>query len=245
MKDLAIVTWTNSEYSDLFSAYFGNLKKYCFQFEKSYVLINELYEIIDDDHLQLINDENDSYSQRLLACFEHIDEDYILYMQEDFILYDFVDVEEFKRCFDYLKESDCSCIRMIRSNCNSLDNLVAENIYKISHDEVPDLSFTQQPSIWKKKDFVEVISKLNPKTYRDLESYGSYDASKTMMNMGMYSSFYFDTESKQRGGHFDSKVFPYIATALTKGKWNTLEYSEEIKTISEEYNINIKDRGCV
>lgn len=245
MKNLAIVTWTNSEYEDVFPAYFGNLKKYCFEFEKSYVLINKLSEVINDDHLQLVNDENDLYSQRLLACFEHIDEDYILYMQEDFILYDFVDVEEFKKCFDYLKESDCSCIRMIRSNCNSLDNLVAENIYKISHDEVPDLSFTQQPSIWKRKDFVEVISKLNPKTYRDLESYGSYDASKTMMNMGMYSSFYFDTESKQRGGHFDSKVFPYIATALSKGKWNKTEYSKEIKFLSKEYNINLESRGCM
>lgn len=245
MKNLAVVTWTNNEYEDVFPAYFGNLKKYCFEIEKSYVLINKLSEVIDDDHLQLVNDENDLYSQRLLACFEHITEDYILYMQEDFILYDYVNVNEFKRCFDYLKKSDCSCIRMIRSSCNSLDNLVEKNIYKISHSEIPDLSFTQQPSIWKTKDFIEIITKLNPKTYRDLESYGSYDASKMMDDIGMYSSFYFDKKSNPRGGHFDSKVFPYIATALIKGKWNKLEYPKEIEIISKEYNIDIEKRGCV
>lgn len=245
MKNLSIVTWTNSEYEDVFPSYFGNLKKYCFEIKKSYVLINKLSEVIDDEHLQLVNDENDSYCQRILACFEHITEDYILYMQEDFILYDFIDINEFERCFEYLKESDCSCIRMIRSSCNSLDNLVKKNIYKISHDEVPDLSFTQQPSIWKKKDFIEIITKLNPKTYRDLESYGSYNASKMMKHMGMYSTFYFDNQSKQRGGHFDSKVFPYIATALIKGKWNKLEYPKEIEILSKEYNIDVENRGCV
>jgi hypothetical protein len=245
MENLAVVTWTNIEYEDVFPAYFGNIKKYFPEIKTSYVLINQLSEVISDENLQLVNSENDSYAGRLLGCLEHVEEEYFLYMQEDFLLYDKVDIKEFNRCFKYLKESDCSCVRMIRSNCNSLDNKEAKNIYKISHNEKPDLSFTQQPSIWKKKDFVEIITSLNPKTFRDLESYGSYNASAVMAEMGLYSSFYFDEKSGPRGGHFDSRVFPYIATALIKGKWNRIEYPEELAVIAEEYGIDLEERGCV
>ena len=103
MKDLAMVTWTHSSYNDVFPAYFGNVKKYFKDLESSYVLINSLSENIDDDHLQLVNSENDSYASRWLGSLEHIEEDYILYMQEDFILYDYVDVVELNKCIDYLK----------------------------------------------------------------------------------------------------------------------------------------------
>lgn len=243
MNDLALVTWTNTEYEDVFAAYFGNLKKYFSQLSTSYVIINELSESINDDHVQLITDESNTYASRLIGSIEHIKEEYILYMQEDFILYDYVDVKDFIRCFDYLKNSDCSCIRLIRSSCNSLQNKEKENIYRISHTEKPDLSFTQQPSIWKKEDFLKVISYLNPQTYRDLESYGSYDASRVMDELGFYSSFYFDEQSSPRGGHFDSKVFPYIATAIIKGKWNVVEYEKELQIIAKEYNIDLNQRG--
>ena len=59
MKDLALITWTNTELEDVFPAYFGNLKKYFPEIQNSYVFINELSQIIDDDHFQLCNDEND------------------------------------------------------------------------------------------------------------------------------------------------------------------------------------------
>ena len=55
--------------------------------------------------------------------------------------------------------------------------------------------------------------------------------------------FYFHESSPHRGGHFDSKAYPYIATALIKGKWNTAEYQKEIDQLAEEYSIDINQRG--
>jgi hypothetical protein len=36
--------------------------------------------------------------------------------------------------------------------------------------------------------------------------------------------------------HYDSKVWPYIATALNKGTWNIHEYPNEIQAIFDEFN---------
>lgn len=248
MNNLALVTWTNTEMEDVFAIYFGNFEKYFPQIEKSYVFINKLSEVINDKHLQLCCEESNTYANRLLFCLEFVEEDYILYMQEDFILYDYVDLNEFDRCFQYLKDSDCSCLRFIKSDLNSLNDEVEKNIYKISHNKFPDLSFTQQASIWKKEHFIRCIEKLNPNTFRDLESYGTYNASLVMKQLGYFSCFYFDQnldKDLKRGGHYDCNIFPYIATAITKGKWNYFEYSQEIENICNEYSIDVNKRGIL
>ena len=50
-------------------------------------------------------------------------------------------------------------------------------------------------------------------------------------------------EVKRGVFHCDSIVFPYIATAISKGKWNTSEYKKELNFLFKEYNINPKERG--
>jgi hypothetical protein len=40
-------------------------------------------------------------------------------------------------------------------------------------------------------------------------------------------------------------VFPYIATAINKGKWNMSEYSKELDFLFKEYNVNPFERGIV
>jgi hypothetical protein len=45
--------------------------------------------------------------------------------------------------------------------------------------------------------------------------------------------------------HNDSSVFPYIATAINKGKWNYSEYEKELNTLFNIYNINPFERGII
>ena len=56
---------------------------------------------------------------------------------------------------------------------------------------------------------------------------------------------YLGTEDKRGMYHFDSKVFPYTATAIVKGKWNFSEYSRELKEVLAECSIDINIRGTV
>ena len=80
------------------------------------------------------NDDNDVDSVMEIDETEHIDEDYILYMQEDFILYDNINFEEFLRCFEYLKNSNCSNIRLLRCGSDSLEIKKWKTFYKMGVD---------------------------------------------------------------------------------------------------------------
>ena len=240
MKNLALVTWTHTEMEDVFPVYFGCIGKYFPQVEKSYVAINALSKIISDEHLQLVNDENDTYASRILGCLDIIEEEYVIYMQEDFLLYDKVSIREFNKVLNFLKKNeDFSCVRLIRSNADTLEKKLATNIYK----SCGCYSAVHQASVWRKDHLVAILNLLNPIHLRDFE-YAS-GASRAMHQLGYQAAFYFHESSPRRGGHFDSKVFPYIATALIKGKWNIVEYQAEIKQLAEDYNIDINQRGTL
>ena len=43
--------------------------------------------------------------------------------------------------------------------------------------------------------------------------------------------------------HFDNEVYPYIATAIGKGKWNLGEYGYELEPLLQKLNINPSLRG--
>jgi hypothetical protein len=43
--------------------------------------------------------------------------------------------------------------------------------------------------------------------------------------------------------HRSSEIYPYIATAVVKGKWNFSEYQLELEAIFEEYSIDPELRG--
>jgi len=51
-------------------------------------------------------------------------------------------------------------------------------------------------------------------------------------------------DDKKRGMlHWDSVTYPYIATAIYKGKWVTSQYPDELKVLFSEYGIDPAVRG--
>jgi hypothetical protein len=45
--------------------------------------------------------------------------------------------------------------------------------------------------------------------------------------------------------HWDSDVYPYVATAVVKGKWSYSEYVDELTELLGEYEIDPDVRGKV
>jgi hypothetical protein len=43
--------------------------------------------------------------------------------------------------------------------------------------------------------------------------------------------------------HWKSDIYPYIATAIVKGKWNFSEYGPELEELLREYKIDPIARG--
>ncbi len=51
-------------------------------------------------------------------------------------------------------------------------------------------------------------------------------------------------DSKRGMYHYDSSVYPYVATGVVKGKWYTSDYPE-MQAILNDYNIDVALRGEV
>ena len=55
--------------------------------------------------------------------------------------------------------------------------------------------------------------------------------------------FFYNGEKKRGSHHYDSTIFPHIASASVKGKWNLSEYHNELSPLLEKYQINKNIRG--
>ena len=69
--------------------------------------------------------------------------------------------------------------------------------------------------------------------------------SNSLMQYLNYSSCYYHegTENKRGMFHWDSIIYPYIATAVVKGKWDYESYPNILKSLHSEYKIDPTMRG--
>lgn len=233
--NIALITWTHNEYSDIWQLYFGRLEKHV-KFKKSYVFLDNYSDKINEKHTQLINNDDQPFYKRFLHSISSVKEEYVVYSQEDHIFYSDCDYQKFDRCFTFLKNSSASNVRLIKSG-ELKGSEVDDCIFKIPQNS--NYLFSQQSSIWKKQDLIKLVNFYKPRTYRDVELYGSIG----MNNLNLETYYYYNNEPKRGSLHFDSSIFPYIATAVCKGKWNLKQYPVILKEALGEYSIDHTLRG--
>lgn len=171
-----------------------------------------------------------SYSKRLQECLNQIDSDMVLYQHEDMFLYDLPNISKINKYANFLKESSYSFIRLSKTgDCILNKNKQIESLFEI-HQNSPDF-FAVQPTIWKTKDFIKFLSFGSDMSIWDLE----INSSSLSLKSNISGLLHFENEEK-RGGHYDSSIWPYVATAIVKGKWNQIEYREEISKIDKIKN---------
>lgn len=235
---ISLFTYTHTNCKDIWPAYYGRLNKY-FKDALIYSMVND-FENIPHINNSIVYDDNKSYSDEFVRCLEQIPNDFFIYMQEDFILYDFVNIEEIKRCIKFLQNSNFSYIRLIK--CGDVTDIkIDKNLYLVSKDGSSNHSinsFSMQPTIWKKKDFINLYLNCNSDKFGE-----NYNYTFTLNRLNMNGCYYYNGEPA-RGGHHDSSIFPYIATAIVKGKWNYSEYPSELDLLFKEYSIDKHLRGC-
>ena len=95
-----------------------------------------------------------------------------------------------------------------------------------------------QTSIWRTSDYIKLMESVRDNKWLENENYN-----RIMIELNMKGLYHYDNENKRGGNHYDSNVYPYIATALVRGKWNINEYPNELGNILKNYNIEINKRG--
>jgi len=193
------------------------------------------------------------YKDRLIHCLSRIESEYILFDHEDMILYDRPNYDLLIEYIDVLKNSRYNFVRLLASGIGDVvrdyeGKLRTEMFNQINNTlyEIPNygntLPLSIQSSIFKKSNLIELLKTLPNSITGNV---GPSNIESLCLNKKDYIGLFHYNNENARGGHFDSNAYPYIATAITKGKWNYNEYKNIMNNICQKYNIDINNRGYI
>ena len=230
MITIPLIVYTHTDMKDVWPMFFGQLKKYIGD-TKIYVAVNEEDESLSE-YIRIIYDNSNSYTQRWKEILEQVEEETFMFMHEDMILFDKVDFQSLEKYIGYVKDNLVESIKLILAGDRfdewSVDNTLVTNQYA---------KFSIQPTITQKKVFQQLVENLPPMNIWEFE--------EAIISAGRDFMIKIGGEQKRGIYHYDSIIFPYIATAINKGKWNMSEYSKELDELFKEYNVNPFERGIV
>ena len=240
IDNLRVATWSHSTYKDVWPMYFGQLNqnapglKHCLVVDKDVPAPAPGCRVI-------VNNENDPYYKRFVESFKKIDEEHVMYMQEDFILYDKADMARIEGINSFLKDSPYSFIRMLKSGVAGGPKVHDDlNLFEIPREDFPQqYIFSYQGAIWKKKDLVKLFEHFKPSGLIDGEKRGT----GACLQLGIRGCYVYNNERKRGNLHYDSEVFPYVSTAIHKGKWILSPYESIMNALIKTYNIDPSIRG--
>tara|TARA_B100000530_G_scaffold320984_1_gene254760 strand:- start:40 stop:759 length:720 start_codon:yes stop_codon:yes gene_type:complete len=237
MDNFAIVMYTHSDYKDLWPMYFGQSDLYIPNDMTKYVIANTT-DGLPSNWKTLKYDDSLTYSERLASCISSIDEDYVLIEHEDMVLYDEPDLEFVYEFVDALDQSDYDYIKLLKGGDPAPEDIPYEG-----HELLfiaPTFSYAVQPTIWKKSRLVEFVTALGDKGKNpSMLEISSPSVCGELKIQGLYS---YCGEPKRGMYHWDSDVYPYVATAVVRGKW-TNEYVDELSVLHDTYDIDSSVRG--
>ncbi len=226
---LPIVVYTHTDMKDIWPMFFGQFKKYINGY-KIYVAVNEKSDLIPSDYVQIIYDDSKKYTERWNQILPQIEEDIILFLHEDMILFDSPKFDFIEKYYSYVKNDEVNSIKLILAGDSFSRAPFDETLFTNEYSK-----FSIQPTIVKKTTFKKILEETGELNIWDFEQAVPSTGKDYMVGIG---------REKKRGlYHYDSLVFPYIATAINKGKWNYNEYEKELDELFTQYTINPFERG--
>ena len=235
MNNISLLTYTHTNTKDVHPVYFGELEKYFPSLENNYVTCNEK---IDYANCIVYND-SDRHSTQMINALNVIPTKYVIYAQEDYILFDYVNTDELNKLISYM-ESDESIpfIRLIQCGLGNVTEKYNDDLAYL--DSNWEYYFSTQITIWRKDILLQMYKNADPEKITSTEV-NHVQSLRDISTKGMFHL----KRGNQIGGHFNSHAYPYIATAIVKGRWNYTEYETELQNVFKCYNINPFERGIV
>jgi hypothetical protein len=238
---LAKLTFTHTDCIDVYRIYRSQMDRFFPNelTERSFILSNCDHPDYDCD--VLIYDETEAYPTRLTSGLLQLKElgfDTIFFDHEDMFLYDYPDVDELLSYKRFMADKDYAHIRLIKGGrCLSRRDRTNPTLYRFL--KLSPWIFSIQPSFWNIDCLLHILKKNMTCNIWELEELSQKIVKK------MSNNFAFSHRNGRRRGqyHFDNDVYPYIATAVGKGKWNFTEYESELRGLLETHGINKNDRG--
>ena len=246
---IAFIVNTISKNNDIWKCFFDSIEKYTpsMLFNKKYIFLDDDLSKIPKQYKIYKYDTSLTYTEQFCSCIKEVEEEYCIYVSEDYILYDKIDEQkiiEFKKILS--KNPLLSFVRFMRGGVyDGPFESYSDNLYYVPQDK--EYFYTNQAAIWRTED-LKKIHDLGPNLHianKDWQNSFEYQATKTCNELNIRGLFCYYGENKRGLYHYDSSIFPHISTALVKGKWNMSEYPIEMGKLVKQYNIDLMKRGWV
>jgi len=226
----SILINTTDSYEDCWFPFFTLFKKYWPEYDGK-IYLNTETKVYRHEGLNIISIQNNldtpnkriTWSECLLRALLVIDDEIILYMQEDYFLKDFVKNEIIKNFVELMKEDSLiNCIHLTDQGVPRGEISRYENLFTVS--KIHDNGLSCQAALWKKETL-----KLYPRKHENawsFELWGSKRASILKHNFYVVDRFMATLNSFE--------IIPYIFTAVINGRW-----IKEVVPLCEKNNIKI------
>lgn len=235
----AVIFYSHSDYSDVWPAMFGQTDKYLPDVKK-YLFSDQSTPELERDNWELIRyDDEERYQQRITYCLESVSEEVVLFHHEDMFLYGEPDHDRLNEFAKLIENEDIDIIKLIRA---SYTDKLPPQVPGTSHlyYNPADLQFAIQPSLCNKEKLNLIYDKTGGDNIWEFEAHSSRVSNHFQIKTAMAFT---ESDAKRGQFHWDSSIYPYVATAVVKGKWNFSDYPAELDTILSEYDINYEKRG--
>ena len=232
----AYVFYSHYDYSDIWPLMFGQSKKFLSN-KKKYLITNKIEKDTPDDWSVIFYDDKKSYQERVYESLSNIEEEIIIFHHEDMFLIDNPNWKIMNNLINLINSGEIDLIKLIKASYDDQEHYICKNNI---HYNPNNLLFAIQPTIIKKENLIRIYKHTKGENIWQFEK-----NSNMLINYLGYSSCYYHegTENKRGMFHWDSNVYPYIATAVVKGKWDYESYPNTLKQLHHEYEINPTTRG--
>ena len=228
---MKLLLYTHGDYSWVWKYWHQQTDKYLNNFEKI-CLLNSNSDFRSDYLTIKYNDKN-TYKDRILSCLDKLNEnEVVLFLHEDMFLYNIPKYDILNQFNDLIQNNKCHSIKLIRAFENLDKSELHDNLLINPSNQL----FSIQPTILKISTLKNILTKVPGNNIWEFEANTS---DKYLNNFLSLCAFDKDLDLKRGKFHYNSSIFPYICTAVIKGKWNYKEYKKELFEIFYNKKFNI------
>lgn len=214
------LVYTHSDYDNVYAVWYKQTKKY-FPDSRIYLMSDKPLDTTVET--SILYDDSKPYADRIISCLDNLDEnEVVLFQHEDMFLYDEPLHNILNQFIELVSNDSVDMIRMLRT---ATVNLSHSGVHQMLYNNPNNNLFSIQPTLIKVKTLKQIFNLVSGKSIYDSEMHWERSLK------GYKSLFPYVGENKRGVSHYDSRVYPHIATAITKGKWNVGEYDAELMGI--------------
>lgn len=237
---VALTVNSHSSNITCLNIFFKYMEKYVTHkyFDTVYLFINPC-EYVPPSYVTTVTyNPDECFTYQMQYCLSRVQEDVLLYCNEDYIFYDYAKLNIANDLYKKLQQGNFSFIKFVYSDTEPY-KIYEPKLYIIDKDS--SNNFSQTLSFWKTQDLLQIHLQCPPAEIGiSGETYGHLEviAQDICRQMDIKGLCYYNNEPKRGLFHFDTEVFPHISSALIKGEWNVGEYPELIEILKKEGKVN-------